>query len=84
MSDQHEILGRKERTQKTWAECGIEEKVERLRHELLSQRWNTRAAYEMAGTLQQLEHNAKGEIVVPLHRSGGGTVAGQAASDPLA
>ncbi len=54
-----------------WEECGIEEKVERLREELRGHRWALQQAQNEAHILQEHEHNAKGEIVVPLRSKRG-------------
>lgn len=86
MSDQQEGLTTSAEIRavrhKTWDECGIEEKVDRLRRELLAQRYQVRAALEATEGLREHEHSATG-IMVPLHRRHGqGMVAGE--RDPLA
>ena len=70
--------------EKKWDECGIEEKVERLRRELLNQRWQVRQGYQNAEALQEHAHSATGEIVVPLHRKRGQGESAGTPRDPLA
>ena len=57
--------------QPKWDECGIVEKVERLRQELYSIRWSLNAARRVASAFEEHEHNIKGEIVVPFHTKRG-------------
>lgn len=53
--------------EKTWAECGIEEKVERIREELQQQRRIGRAALNQANVAHELahyhQHAADGEVL---------------------
>ena len=52
---------------KTWDECGIEEKVERLRRELMGWRWQITDLRRRTETFENHQHDSRGEIVVPLH-----------------
>lgn len=55
----------------SWDECGIEEKVERLRREVQNLRWGLNDMRRRTAHFEQHEHNAKGEVVVPLRERGG-------------
>lgn len=76
-----------------WAECGIVEKVDRLREELLSQRWFSRHANsEMARVAREINglsehsHDALGKPVVPFRMKfmAAGGQAVESSFDPLA
>lgn len=49
-----------------WEECGIEEKVERLRRELQAIRWALNEVRRRTRSFEEHEHNSKGEVVVPI------------------
>jgi hypothetical protein len=72
--------------EKTWSDCSIEERIERLRqHEQ-----ETRAWIEMVSRQQQVvprhQHGTHGEILIEQHGNGGMMAGGQAGLrfDPLA
>lgn len=54
--------------ERTWAECGIEQKVERLRSELMRARETARGAANIASSAERVaqchEHNAGGRVLV--------------------
>lgn len=70
--------------EKTWDECGIEEKVERLRRELRSQGFGLQRAQRDAANFREHEHNVHGEIVIPLRSKHGGADSEERSRDPLA
>ena len=49
-----------------WSECGIEEKVERLRREIQNLRWGMNDVRRRTRTFEEHEYNAKGEVVAPV------------------
>ena len=55
------------KSRQKWNECGIEEKVERLRRAVNDLRWAVNAARRQSRDFEHHQHDAKGEIVVPLH-----------------
>jgi hypothetical protein len=74
--------------EKTWDECGIEQKVERVRSQLLMYRDLLQYASRTAGEAKELagrhEHNAVGEVLQPVQRHGGGQAeVGGRGFDPL-
>lgn len=60
---------------KTWGECGIEEKVERLRHELRDARNTASYAARNAGEAQRIAsthiHGELGQVAIPAESRGG-------------
>lgn len=73
--------------EKTWDECGIEEKVERIRRELLGVRDMGHSAYRNANEARELaarhQHSASGEVLRSAERSGGMVGAEGRGFDPL-
>lgn len=72
---------------KTWDECGIEEKVERLRMMLMRTRESAQYAAKNASAANDLaerhQHNhATGEVLRPVQRHGG-AMEGGSSYDPL-
>ena len=49
-----------------WNDCGIEEKVERLRREIQNLRYMMKDVRRRTRTFEEHEHNAKGEVVAPI------------------
>ena len=74
--------------EKTWDECGIEEKVERLHRAMRDQKHMVEVAYRTASTASDLAHGhqhnpATGEVLKPANdRRGGAEVMGRS-FDPL-
>lgn len=73
---------------KHWDECGIEEKVERIRRELLNQRDVARHALRQANeahsTAHEHQHGSHGEVLKPVNRGYGLQAEGCASGfDPL-
>ncbi len=62
--------------ERTWDECGIEEKVERVRSQIMMYRdmlqYASRTASEAKDLAGRHEHNATGEVLQPVQRQGGG------------
>lgn len=56
---------------KAWGECGIEEKVERLRRALIELRWGVQDARRRAHHFDDHAHDASGHVVVPLRSTWG-------------
>jgi len=54
-----------------WTACTVEVKLDRLRRVLRDLRWTLDQARRHAAQFESHEHNAKGEVVVPLHLRGG-------------
>ncbi len=52
---------------KPWDECGIEEKVERLRGALRDLRWGLNDVRRRTAHFENHQHDALGQIVVPLN-----------------
>ena len=75
-------------TRKPWAECGLQEQVERLHAELLGLRAEIR---RLAQTVYPLEsdfgehfHHAEGGVALPFKRKTGLGMSGPDREDPLA
>jgi hypothetical protein len=56
---------------KRWDECGIEEKVERLRQELRGFRWWRDQVERRTQHFEEHQHDAFGNIVIPLRSKHG-------------
>lgn len=77
--------------EKRWDECGLEEKVERLRRQLMQQRNVAEAAYRTADEAKRVasehQHGQYGSVMVPVYGganlSRGGQLGGSSI-DPLA
>lgn len=91
LADQNANTACDARPQRTrlWHECGLEEKVDRLRGELMQSR---EAALYAAGTANRAEslsrrhqHSVHGEVLISAdERSNSGIAAGRRSFDPLA
>jgi hypothetical protein len=86
ISGANESMAKRE---KTWDECGIEEKVERIRHQLRQLRdmsqYVARTASEAKEIAVSHQHNhATGEVLRPVQRHGGAEAGSDSRSfDPL-
>ncbi len=73
--------------EKTWDECGIEEKVERLRQQLRNHRDMSGHTYRRASEAHDLaqnhQHSPTGEVLKPARERGGAEQAGGSGYDPL-
>lgn len=54
-----------------WEACGIEDKVERLRRALMDLRWGVQDARKRSAQFENHQHDANGEIVIPLRARSG-------------
>lgn len=75
--------------EKTWDECGIEDKVERLRRVMREQKHMLDAAWRTASAASDLarqhQHNpSTGAVLSEVNRHGGGAEAMGRSFDPLA
>ncbi len=75
--------------EKTWDECGIEEKVERLRRAMRDQKHMVDASWRTASAANDLarqhQHNpSTGAVLAEVNRHGGGAEAMGRSFDPLA
>ncbi len=54
---------------KKWADCSVEEKLEKVREELIQLQYNTTAIHNVSNEVQKLkEHtHADGKVVIPLN-----------------
>lgn len=78
------------RIDKTWDECGIEEKVERIRQQLRAHRdvteYAARSASQALDLSRNHQHGATGEVLKPVNGHGGGSqtgLVGGSGFDPL-
>lgn len=80
----------KHRASLPWAECPLEEKIERIRREMQEQRhymqYGMRQAVEAHQVALHHEHSGRGEVLVPASSKihGGGAQGSIRAHDPLA
>lgn len=75
--------------EKSWDECGIEEKVERLRRVMQQQQHMVRSAWNTASAAQELarqhqHNNMTGEVLSAVNRHGSAGEAMGRSFDPLA
>ena len=72
---------------KTWDECSIEEKLERLRNEQRQSRealqYVAKTAVETQTVAERHQHNANGEVLVTPRSGHSGMVGGSSNFDPL-
>lgn len=68
---------------KPWAECGIEEKVERLRFELLNLRYTAAIARQTERMFENHIHDAQGVVAVPVRVADTLKMAGASGFDGL-
>jgi hypothetical protein len=57
--------------QHKWDDCGLEEKIERLRRALRDYRWSYAHMMKRTQQFENHKHDLSGEIVVSLHTRGG-------------
>lgn len=75
--------------EKTWDECGIEDKVERLRRAMRNQKHLVEGAFQTAHGAHLVahthQHNAvTGEVLAPVNKHHGGAESAGRIFDPLA
>lgn len=82
-------LGAQRHQPKPWSECGLEEKLDRLRdvarNDMRNRNNITRNLSQRVENLEHHTHDQLGRVTIPVHTGRGGYMVGEGSSfDPLA